>query len=442
MTGQVPPPRYSWLSSDRAVPRLLARPIRTFLDTEAAGGLVLLAAAVAALLWANLAGDSYESFWTTEVELSIGSFDFTYDLRHVVNDGLMTLFFFVVGLEIKRELVVGELNERKKAMLPAVAALGGMVVPALLYALFNMGTKGSSGWGIPMATDIAFAVGVLALLSHRIPAGLKVFLLSLAIVDDIGAIAVIAIFYSSGFHLGSLLAAVGSLALVVFLRRANVYWVPAYVVLGTVVWAATLGSGIHATIAGVALGLLTPARPADPGGFPDVRRAAETLPAEPDAESLRALSLQGKEVVSVAERLGHLLHPWSSFAIIPIFALANAGVRLTGSSIAEATTSRVAVGVVVGLVVGKIVGISFASWLAVRTGIGRLPEGVTFRHVLGAAAVAGIGFTVSLFIASLAFTDVRLVTDAKLGILLGSVVAGLLGAAFLVRDPGPRTKEK
>ena len=441
MTAQVPPPRSSWLSSDRPVPRLLARPIRTFLDTEASGGLVLLAAAVVALLWANLAGSSYESFWTTELRLTVGPIGFVHDLRHLVNDGLMTLFFFVVGLEIKRELVVGELNDRKKAMLPAVAALGGMVVPAVLYALFNAGTAGSPGWGIPMATDIAFAVGVLALLSDRIPPGLKVFLLSLAIVDDIGAIAVIAVFYSSGLHLGWLLAAAVSLVVVVFLRRVNVYWVPAYVALGTFVWAATLASGVHATLAGVALGLLTPARPTDPGGFPDVRREAEKLPAEPDAESLRALSLQGKEVVSVAERIEHLLHPWSSFAIVPIFALANAGVRLSGSSIAHATTSRVAIGVIVGLVVGKIVGISFASWLAVRLGVGRLAEGVTFLHVVGAAAVAGIGFTVSLFIASLAFTDVRLIADAKLGILLGSIVAGVIGTAFLARN-GSRMRER
>lgn len=390
-----------------------------------------MAATVTALVWANLPL-GYESFWTTDLALSVGSFEIAEDLRHWVNDALMAIFFFVVGLEIKRELVVGELNDARKALLPAIAAVGGMVGPGLLYFAFNPGGAGAAGWGVPMATDIAFAVGVLALLSRRVPMGLKVFLLSLAIVDDIGAILVIALFYSSGLQLFWLIGAGLALAVIIILRRLRVYWVPVYVVLGTVVWLATFESGVHATIAGVALGLFTPAKPSDPGGFKDVLREANELPSEPDAQSLREISLQGNEVVSVAERLEHLLHPWTSFLVIPVFALANAGLRLSPDTIGEAVTSRVAIGVMVGLVAGKIVGISVASWVATRSGVARLPDGVTWRHIIGGAAVAGIGFTVSLFITGLAFSDPGLVADSKIGILIGSIIAGLIGAAILM----------
>ncbi|HJR45821.1 MAG TPA: Na+/H+ antiporter NhaA [Actinomycetota bacterium] len=418
------------------MPRLLARPIRTFLDTEASGGVVLLLATLAALVWANSPwSSSYDTFWHTEIALEAGSRDLTLDLRHWVNDGLMTLFFFVVGLEIKRELVVGELNDARKAMLPAIAALGGMAGPALLYLAFNAGEPGGPGWGIPMATDIAFAVGVLAVLGSRIPSGLKVFLLSLAIVDDIGAIVVIALFYAGGLEPGWLLAAVALLAFVVCLRRVRVHWVPVYALLGAAVWFTTFQSGVHATIAGVALGLLAPARPADPRGFADVLATARSLSDEPDAGSLRSVMLEGREVVPVAERLGHLLHPYTSFIIVPLFALANAGVALSSDGVAKAVTSRVGLGVIVGLVAGKILGITGAAWLASRSGLGRLPSGVAWPHVVGASAVAGIGFTVSLFITALAFETDALVAQAKVGILLASVAAGVLGALVLWRAP-------
>ena len=432
MPSPEPPLRHSWLASARPVPRLLARPLRTFLNTEAAGGVVLLVATVVALVWANspLAG-SYEDFWHTRIELGVGEWRVAEDLRHWVNDALMALFFFVVGLEIKRELVVGELNEARKAMLPAIAALGGMVGPALLYLAFTAGSPGASGWGIPMATDIAFAVGVLALLSDRIPAGLKVFLLSLAIVDDIGAILVIAVFYSSGLQLGWLLTAGLLLGAMVVLRRLNVYWVPVYVFVGVFVWLATFGSGVHATIAGVAMGLLTPAKPTDPGGFDDVLRQAQELPSEPDAQSLHSLELQANEVVSVAERLEHKLHPWTSYFVIPVFALANAGLVLSAQSFGDALGSNVAIGIVVGLVAGKIAGISLAAWIATKLNLGRLPEEVTWRHILGASAVAGIGFTVSLFVTDLAFDDAALISDAKLGILVASVIAAAIGVMIL-----------
>jgi len=433
MPNSAPPPKKSFLSSDRAIARLIARPLRTFLHTEAAGGIVLLAATVVALVLANSPfADVFEGFWRTELRIAVGAFELTEDLRHFVNDALMTLFFFVVGLEIKREIVLGELNDRRKAALPAVAALGGMVVPASLYLLFNAGGAGAAGWGIPMATDIAFAVGVLALLGSRAPSGLKVFLLSLAIVDDIGAILVIALFYSDGFQLGWLLVAAGLLVLVVCLRALKTSWTPIYVLVGAAVWFATFESGIHATIAGVALGLLTPARPSDPRGFRDVYRDTGLLSNQPDAESLRAVSLQASEVVSVAERLEYLLHPWTSYVVIPLFALANAGVRLSLGTLGDAIGSSVVLGIASGLVVGKIVGISGAAWLAVRLNLGRLPEGVSWRVLVGGAAVAGIGFTVSLFIAGLAFDDPQLISEAKIGVLLFSVIAGTIGAVLLI----------
>jgi len=424
---------HSWLSSDRPVARLIARPLRTFLATEAAGGLVLLAATVIALAWANSPfGEGYESLWTTELDISIGDFHVAEDLRHWVNDAAMVLFFFVVGLEIKRELIVGELSDAKKAMLPALAAVGGMVVPALFYAAFNAGGPGQSGWGIPMATDIAFAVGVLALLGDRIPSGLKVFLLSLAVVDDIGAIAVIALFYSGALDLGWLAVAGVLLALIIAMRMARVLWVPIYVVLGVGVWLGVLESGIHATIAGVVLGLLTPARATDPRGIGDVLEDVTDLSTEPDASSVRAVTMEAQELVSVAERLEHLLHPYTSFVIIPLFALANAGVRLSGEGLRAALSSEITLGIVTGLVLGKILGISLFTWLAVRLRLGRLPEGVGKRHIVGAAAVAGIGFTVSLFITSLAFEDPAAVEPAKIGVFAASILAGLIGGLTLL----------
>jgi NhaA family Na+:H+ antiporter len=441
MAHPTQPPRQSFLSSDRTLARI-ARPLRTFLHTEAAGGIVLLVATVAALGLANSPlAEGFEKIWQTELRLSVGAFELSEDLRHFVNDALMAVFFFVVGLEIKREIVLGELSDRRKAALPAIAALGGMVVPAAVYLLFNAGGPGSAGWGIPMATDIAFAVGVLALLGSRVPSGLKVFLLSLAIVDDIGAILVIAVFYSHGFQLGWLIGALVLLAGIVVLRRLKVTWTPLYVLVGAGVWFATFESGIHATIAGVALGLLTPARPADPRGYKDVYRETGLLEEQPDAQSLRAVSLQATEVVSVAERLEYLLHPWTSYAVIPLFALANAGVRLSLDTLGDAMSSPVALGIAAGLVLGKIVGISSAAWIAVKLNLGRLPAGVSWRVILGGSAVAGIGFTVSLFIAGLAFTESQLVDEAKIGVLVASVVAGTLGALLLLSSNRQRPAE-
>jgi NhaA family Na+:H+ antiporter len=429
-------PRFTWLASDRALPRRVARPIRLFMSTETSGGIVLLVAAAVALVWVNSPfGDSYEELWGTRIDLHIGSFSVNEDLRGVINNGLMTLFFFVVGLEIKRELVSGELSEPRRAILPAIAALGGMVVPALLYAAFNAGGNGSAGWGIPMATDIAFAVGLLTLLGPRCPTGLKIFLLSLAIVDDVGAIVVIAIFYSGGIDPAWLVTALVLLATVAGLRRSGVWWTPAYAFMGTLVWFATLESGVHATIAGVALGLMTPAVSADPEGAEDAIRSADLLLEYPSPEHVRSVMKQAEEVVPVGERLEHLLHPWSSFAIVPLFALANSGIKLGGGVLGDAFSSPVTLGVVVGLVVGKVIGISTASYLAVRRRWGELPAGVNWQQVIGASAVAGIGFTVSLFIAGLAFDPDGVVFEAKLGIFAGSVIAALVGWVLLRLQP-------
>ena len=436
-TRKEPPLRHSWVASERPVARLVARPFREFLQTEAAGGILLLFSTLVALAWVNSpVGASYEPVWRTEVGIRIADFELSESLRHWVNDGLMAIFFFVVGLEIKRELVVGELNDRRSAALPSLAALGGMIVPALIYAAINMGGEGAAGWAIPMATDIAFAVGVLALFGKHCPDSLRVFLLSLAIVDDIGAILVIALFYSAGIEIGWLVAAIALLAVVSGMRSRGIWWTPLYVLAGAAIWFATFESGVHATIAGVALGLLTPARPVDPEGARDAVEEASEMMQDPEPSAIRRVTIQAQEAVSVAERLEHLLHPWTSYAVIPIFALANAGVELNVKLLEAATTSPVTLGIVAGLVGGKILGISGFSWAAARAGIASMPQSMDWNHVVGAAATAGIGFTVSLFIAGLAFDDPQMVDEARIGILFGSGTAAILGSLLLTTRVG------
>jgi Na+:H+ antiporter, NhaA family len=431
------PEQRSWLASDRPVPRRLVRPLREFLDTEAAGGIVLLAGTLVALAWANSPwSSSYEQLWSTELTLRLGNWTLRHDLRHWINDGLMTVFFFVVGLEIKRELVTGDLADRRRAALPVIAAVGGMVVPALIYAALNAGSPGSSGWGVPMATDIAFAVGMLALLGPRAPAQLKVLLLTLAIVDDIGAILVIALFYSSGVDPQASLWAGVLVVAVIGLRSMRVWWIPAYLIVGSGLWLATLASGVHATVAGVALGLLAPAHALDPGAFHRLTRRFHRSENGPSPHDARLARLRVNESLPVTERLEHLLHPWSSFVIVPLFALANAGISLSEDALRDALGSPVTWGVVLGLVAGKLLGILGSGWLAHRTGLATLPAGVSWWQWAGVAAVAGIGFTVSLFVASLAFDDPSLLDQAKVGIVMASIVASLLGA-LLLRIPKP-----
>ncbi len=434
--------RVPWSGTARPVPRLILQPLQTFLRTEEASGILLLAAAVAALGWANSPWRaSYDALWHTQLSIGLGSWSLTEDLQHWANDALMALFFLVVGLEIKRELLTGELRELRVAALPAIAALGGMVVPALLYLAVNRSGEPARGWGIPMATDIAFALGVLALVGRGLPASLKSFLLALAIVDDIGAILVIAAFYAGSIALVPLLVAAGLLALILVLQRLQVRWTAVYVLLGLGVWLATFQSGVHATIAGVALGLATPTVPFQRPRAVSLeahRIADDTVddPTPPDADAHQWLHLAGltREAVSPLARLEHLLHPWTSYVIVPLFALANAGVPISGSTLTDALASGVTLGVVAGLVVGKTVGVTAFAWAATRTGITRLPEGVRWRHLFGVAALAGIGFTVSLFITGLAFERPELQDAAKVGILAASLLAGLIGSLLLARS--------
>jgi Na+:H+ antiporter, NhaA family len=427
--------RATFLGSDGFLARSVARPVTRFLAIEAAGGALLVAAALVAVVWANSPwSGSYRSVWASELTVSVAGHGITEDLRHWINDGLMTLFFFVIGLEIKGELVGGQLRHARAAVVPVVGALGGMLVPAAIFLVFNLGGPGSAGWGVPMATDVAFAVGVLALLGSRAPTELKVLLLGLAIIDDVGAIVVIALVYSDGVDLGPLaIAALGIVLLAVF-RRARVRYLPVYVVIGLLVWLAMFESGVHATIAGVALGLLAPARPFLPEV--DADRIADELSTDEHvtAGEVRAISFRLRESIPVTERLQDLLHPWTSYLIVPLFALANAGVPISVSGLADAASSPVTLGVVTGLVVGKLVGVSGAILLAVHLGLGRLPETVSTRHVFGLAGIAGIGFTVSLFITALAFEDPALTDQAKLGVLAASLLAALVGTVILRRS--------
>lgn len=433
----------TWLDSGRLLPSRFIRPVLEFTRIEAAGGFVLLVAAAIAIAWANSPWhEAYFDLINAHITLDATIFHIDESLKHFVNDGLMAIFFFVVGLEIKRELVVGELNSLKKASLPAMAALGGMIVPAGIYVAIVVAGGASDavhGWGIPMATDIAFSVGVVALLGTRISVGAKLFLLALAIVDDIGAIAVIAIFYTEELNAWSLAIGVAGLAVIYIARRSGVISLLFYVPVAIVIWYFFLESGVHATIAGVALGLLTPVKAKySDTQFSDKASAVlerwkthQSLPetaARHDHDALE-LSAVAKASVSPLNRLEHALHPWSSFVIVPLFAFANAGVRFVGSdaSVAEQVFSPVALAVAVGLLVGKPIGITLFTWIGLRFNFGVLPRRTTLKTVFGLGALAGIGFTVSLFVAELAFTEALLTDEAKLGIFIGSGIAGLVG---------------
>ena len=448
----------TWIHSDQFIPRRFVQPIQSFMRIEAASGIIMLIAAVAAVWWANASfGETYFGFLETQFSLQFGSFHLEEHLSHLVNDGLMAIFFFVVGLEIKRELVLGELRDRKAATLPVMAALGGMIFPALIYALFNAGNPAAlRGWGVPMATDIAFSLGVISLLGKRVPSAAKIFLLALAIVDDLGGILVIAIFYTDQLAMGWLAGGLLGLVLVWAASRAGIRSHMFYIPIAFVIWYFFLESGVHATLAGVALGFLTPSRPMY--GVQEFDRKArvvlDTYPATADTPEDRdhadhealLLSEITRESVAPLIRNEHRLALWSSFAVIPVFALVNAGVRFEGS-IVDALLSAPALGVALGLIVGKTVGISLFSWIAVKTGLGKLPTNTTWRHLVGVASMAGIGFTVALFITALAFTDVALADDAKVGIFAGSIVSAIIGTAVLLTtkpvvhpDPAPEAE--
>ncbi|MBI1843018.1 MAG: Na+/H+ antiporter NhaA [Actinobacteria bacterium] len=440
--------RHVWSASERFVPRVFVRPAQEFIQIEAAGGIVMLAAGVVALIWANSPwSGGYHSLWGTHVNVEIGSLvqlDHL-TLRDWISDAAMAVFFFVVGLEIKRELLLGELRNPRAAALPAIAAVGGMVVPALIYLAFNAGTATSDGWGIPMATDIAFAVGVISLLGDRVPSGAKLFLLTLAIVDDLGAILVIAIFYTDQLSLGWLGVAIVAVCAAANLRRVNVRSLVPYLGLGVLAWYALLESGVHATLVGVAFGFITPAWSFySPARFvPDARRLMDDVQKAFEDNSLDRdeyehvgvalgdLRRLATETQSPLERLEKRLNPWVSFVVVPLFALANAGISLSGDSLSGAWTDRVVLGVLFGLVVGKTVGVFSATWLACRVGIGSLPAQTSWPVMLGVSMCAGVGFTVAMFVTNLSFAEVAPTDSAKLGVLVASLLAGIAGFVFL-----------
>jgi Na+/H+ antiporter NhaA len=413
------------LTGRTAWARNLAAPVRDFLSTETGSAIVLLVATVVALLWANSPWpDSYDSVWTTELTFRLGDWSLSADLREWVNDGLMTFFFLVVGLEAKRELDLGELRERSRLALPVVAALGGMVVPVAIYVAFNADADGGRGWGAAMSTDTAFALGLLALAAPRGATRLRVFLLTLAVVDDLGALLVIATVYSEDVSLTALAIAVGLFGVLVALRYVPVGRGPAAAVVGVAIWVAMFKSGIHPTIAGLAIGLVTTAYPPSRGDLEAASESFRSFREQPTPELARTAQLSLTSAISANERLQYRLHPWTSYAIVPLFALANAGITFSGGLLGDALRSPVTLGIVVGYVVGKPVGIVGASWLATRRAFGgqRLP--VSWPGLGGIGAVAGIGFTVSLLISSLAFEG-RLLDEAKIGILAGAILSSL-----------------
>jgi NhaA family Na+:H+ antiporter len=380
--------------------------IREFLKLESASGILLVVAGVLAMVAANTPlADGYEALLQTQFKVQLGEFKLDKPLVIWVNDLLMAIFFLLVGLEIKREVVMGELSDSSKVALPAIAALGGMIVPAAIYAALNWNDPvGIRGWAIPSATDIAFALGVLSLLGERVPVGLKIFLMTLAVLDDLGAIIIIALFYTDGLSLTALMLAGLAVAALFALNRFGVLRIAPYVLVGSVLWLCVLKSGVHATLAGVVAALFVP-----------------------------ATGLAGDREHSPLRRLEHSLHPWVAFGILPIFAFSNAGVALEGMSLRD-LLQPIPLGIMLGLFVGKQVGVFTFAWAAVKLGIARLPTGVEFRHVYGAAIICGIGFTMSLFIGMLAFEDTEIgkfiVTD-KLGILVGSLTSAVVGYVVL-----------
>jgi len=430
------------------VVQTITNPIREFLKLQSASGILLFAFTVAAIVWSNSRwSDSYEEWWHTPISFGFGAIIFSKSLLHWINDGLMTVFFFVVGLEIKREILIGELSSFRKAMLPVVAAVGGMAIPALIYVGFTRGTPAVSGWGIPMATDIAFSLGVLTLLGKRVPIQLKIFLTAFAIVDDIGAVIVIAFFYASGIVWGHLAIAGFVLILLVSANWLGVRHLLLYTVLGVILWLAFLESGIHATVAGVLFATTIPARSnLDKQGFlkkshsildqleGDNPRQVTSDSEERDQSMVQDPGQVDEDVKSPVQRFEHSLHPWVVFVIMPLFAFANAGVRFE-EGLGSMMLDSVPLGLFLGLVLGKQIGITLFSWVAVKSRLASLPSAVTWRHIYGVAWLGGIGFTMSLFIAGLAFGDGPLMGESKVGIYAASLIAGVGGWLILRRRP-------
>jgi NhaA family Na+:H+ antiporter len=428
-TGQSRPAR-------EAAARLVG-PVQRFLRTETGSAGLLLAATVAALAWANSPwGDTYGEFWHTDVSVSVGRHELALSLQHWVNDGLMCFFFFVLGLEVKRELALGELADRRRAAVPVVAAAAGLAVPALIFYAINASNDAAHAWGVVISTDTAFLLGVLALVGPRCPTQLRVFLLTLAVADDVGALAIIALFYTDDLSVVPLLLAAVGIALIGVLRSLQVWRGPAYLVVAVGVWVAMYASGVHPTLAGVVIALITPVYPPRRSEVETADRAARAYRQSPDPALARVARQSIDRSVSPNERLQTLYHPWTGYVVVPLFALANAGVSLSADALRDAAGSPVTLGVIAGLVLGKLIGISAGSFAAVRLGVGRLAPGLGRAQVIGGAALSGIGFTLSLFIVDLALEDQPLLAEeARIGVLAASLVAALLGwAIFRLTD--------
>lgn len=405
--------------------------LRQFLANEAGSAVLLLVAAAAALIWANISDASYEHFWTTTTSWTVGDATWSKDIRDWVNDGAMSIFFLVVGLEISREATVGGLRDVRNVAVPACGAIGGLALPALIYFAISHHGAAGHGWGIPMSTDTAFVIGVLALFGPRCPDQLRLFLLTLAIVDDIGAITVMAVFYTPHVRVAALIVAAVLVGILAALRWARVWRLWPYVMTGIALWIAVSISGVHPTLAGVLVGLLVPAALVETAQSDRFRQFGRAVIERADPQRARLAASAARATVPANDRLQEALHPISAFLVIPVFGLANAGVPLDGASLARAAHSSVTIGVVVGLLVGNAVGISVTAGLALRTGLGDLPGRVRYGHLIGGAVLAGIGFTISLFITDLAFTDEVLRREAKIGVLTGSLLAAVLGSLLL-----------
>ena len=424
------------------------QPHQWFFNKEVIGSALLMIASASAVIIANSAlYETYEHWLHLDISFSFGSYGFSHSLLHWINDGLMALFFFTVGLEIKREILVGELATPKMALLPIFAAAGGMLVPGIIYAFFNYGEPGMAGWGIPVATDIAFSLGAIALLGRRLPVGLRIFLSAFAIADDLGAVIIIAVFYTKTIAMPYLIASIICVLILFIANMLWVRWIPFYMVMGIITWACVMGSGIHATVAGVVVAMLVPAR-----GKYDIIRFVEKVQRIIDnmhtsrlidgywfsifikpehLNSIHSMETACQNVATPLQRLEHGLHPWVIFVIMPIFAFFNAGLPLHDIPVASAVVHPVTMGCFLGLLIGKPVGISLASYLAVRAGIATLPANVRWMHIIGAGMLGGIGFTMSLFISGLSFTEPLLLNYSKLGVLVGSIFSATAGLGFL-----------
>jgi NhaA family Na+:H+ antiporter len=430
--------------ASRGVVVVPTRALNLFVGTEARSAIPLLGATAAALVWVNspwLA--SYEALWSTSLSVQVGEAELSKDLRHWVNDGLMTLFFLVVGLEISRQLKLGELRHWQMAAVPAVAALGGMVVPALLYWAFNAGGPAARGWAMALAGDLAFALGVLALVGPRCPPQLRVFLLTLLLVGDIAAVAVVGLLYAEVVNILALAVVLELFAVVTLLRLLRVLRTFAYLVVGVALWVATTASGIHPAIVGLLLGVVLTAYPPVPIQVLGVVRFGRWFEPDPTPEMSWEAPPGPGHAAPPIQRLQQLLHPWSSYLVVPVFALANAGVALDGQALSRAVGSPITLGILTGLVAGNLVGILGASLLAVRVGLGTLPRLATGQQLAGAAALAGIGFTVALFVTDLALSDPAAKQEAKVGILVASAAAATLGWLLLhlpLSIPGRRPR--